>query len=48
MRTPQKIVVIGLFFLGGFTTIMGIIRLHFLTYAYASLKHPLFNDVACW
>ena len=47
LRTPQKITVIGLFFLGGFTTITGIIRLHFLTYAYASLKHPLFDDVAC-
>ena len=47
MRTPQKIAVICLFFLGGFTTITGIIRLHFLTYAYASLKHPLFNDVTC-
>ena len=47
MRTPQKAVVIGLFLLGGFTTITGIIRLHFLAYAYASLKHPLYNDVTC-
>ena len=47
MRTPQKAIVIGLFLLGGFTTITGIIRLHFLTYAYASLKHPLYNDVTC-
>ena len=47
MRTPQKVIVIGLFLLGGFTTITGIIRLHFLTYAYASLKHPLYNDVTC-
>ena len=47
MRTPQKVAVIGLFLLGGFTAITGIIRLHFLTYAYASLKHPLYNDVTC-
>ena len=47
MRTPQKIAVIGLFFLGGFTVVTGIIRLHFLNYAFASLKHPLFNDVTC-
>ncbi|KAI4212892.1 MAG: hypothetical protein LQ351_004417 [Letrouitia transgressa] len=45
MRTPQKIVVTGLFLLGGFTTVTGIIRLHFLQYAYASLKQPTFNDV---
>ena len=47
MRTPDKMAVIGIFFLGGFTTITGIIRLHFLTYTYASLKHPLFDDVSC-
>jgi len=47
MRTRHKVGVIGIFFLGGFTTITGILRLHFLSYAYASLKNPLFNDVAC-
>ena len=47
MRTRDKVGVIAIFFLGGFTTITGILRLHFLSYAYASLKNPLFNDVAC-
>lgn len=47
MPTRQKIAVIAIFFLGGFTTITGILRLHFLSYAYASLKAPLFNDIAC-
>lgn len=46
MRTGQKFVIIGLFLLGGFTTVTGIIRLHFLNYANASLKHHLFNDFA--
>ena len=47
MRTRHKIAVIGIFLLGGFTTITGILRLHFLSFAYASLKDPLFNDTAC-
>ena len=47
MRTRHKVAVIGIFFLGCFTTVTGIIRLHFLSYAYASLKEPLFNDVDC-
>ena len=47
MRTRHKVAVVGLFLLGGFTTITGIIRLHFLTYAFASLRDPLFNDVTC-
>ena len=47
MRTRHKIAVIGLFLLGGFTTTTGILRLHFLSFAYASLKDPLFNDITC-
>lgn len=47
MRTRHKVGVIAIFLLGGFTTITGILRLHFLSYAYESLKDPLFNDVAC-
>lgn len=47
MRTRRKIAVINIFLLGGFTTITGIIRLHFLSYAFAALGEPLFADVAC-
>lgn len=47
MRTHHKIAVIAMFLLGGFTTVTGIIRLHFLTYAFSSLRHPLFNDRPC-
>lgn len=47
MRTRRKIAVVGIFLLGGFTTITGIIRLHFLNYAFAALGEPLFADVAC-
>ena len=47
MRTRHKIAVIQIFLLGGFTTITGILRLHFLSFAYASLKDPLFNDIVC-
>lgn len=47
MRTRHKISVIAIFFLGGFTTITGIMRLHFLTYAFSSLRDPLFSDVTC-
>ena len=47
MRTRHKIAVIGLFLLGGFTTITGILRLHFLSFANASLKKPPFGDITC-
>lgn len=51
MPIHRKLAVIGIFLLGGLVTITGIIRLHFLTLAYASLKDPLkdtlFNDISC-
>ena len=47
MRTRHKLAVIAIFLLGGFTTITGIIRLHFLTFAFGSLRDPLFSDVTC-
>ena len=48
MRTRHKIAVIGIFLLGGFTTITGILRLHFLPFAFD--ETPLdsaFDDLAC-
>ena len=47
MRTRHKIAVIGLFLLGGFTTITGILRLHFLSFAFASPQNFPFDDLAC-
>lgn len=48
MSTRQKVTVVGIFFLGAFTTITGIIRLHFVTEAYASLDEQVFfNDIYC-
>lgn len=46
MRTRRKIAVVGIFMLGGFTTITGIIRLHSLTYANSVLHDPHYSDVA--
>ena len=47
MQMPRKFAVIGHFLLGGVTTVTGIIRVNFLNCGFASLKHPLFNDVSC-
>ena len=47
MPVYRRLAVIGIFLLGGLVTITGIMRLHFFTLAYASLKDPLFNDVSC-
>lgn len=47
MRTRQKIAVIAIFLLGAFTTLTGIVRLHFLSYAYASLGNEGLSDSSC-
>ena len=47
MPTRQKIAVLGIFLLGGFTTITGIIRLYFVLNAYPLLEESLFNDTQC-
>ena len=47
MRTRHKIAVIGLFLLGGFTTITGILRLHFLSFAFETPQDFAFDDLAC-
>lgn len=47
MRPRQKIAVIAIFLLGGFTTVTGILRLHFQNYGFSSPHHPLFNDETC-
>ena len=47
MPTARKLAVIFMFLLGGLVTVTGAIRLHFLTWAYASLQNPRYADVSC-
>ncbi|MCJ1369980.1 hypothetical protein MMC20_001192 [Loxospora ochrophaea] len=43
MPLHRKLAIIGIFLLGGLVTITGIIRLHFFTLIYSSLKSKLFT-----
>lgn len=48
MSMVRKVTITGIFLLGGLVSIVGIIRIHFFTQAYASMEtQPTFTDRTC-